>query len=306
MVRYGRLELDKYHYLDQPEAMVEELKKCGTRIDLFTFLQKVDETTPKYKYPMEWDNLAVLPVTTFENWWTNQISSLPRNRARQAEKRGVTLREVAFDEALVKGIWEMYNESPIRQGAAFKHYGKSLEEVRRMSATYLESSVFIGAYLGEKLIGFVKLVADQTWSQAKGANKCPDRTLGEGLRGARHSASCLSEFSVWKQKERRVEQFQGSEWIQASGCSEILRATDSSGSGGIPDGVASPVGGSFAEVRGEQTLEVAQGLDQPKSSAGAGSPPGNPINARNLRSDYHDAARVGGSAVAADDGNAAP
>jgi len=166
LVRFGRLELDKYHYLDQPETMVEELKECGTRIDLFTFLQRVDETTPKYKYPMEWDNLAVLPVTTFENWWTNQISSLPRNRARQAEKRGVTLREAPFGDTLVRGIWEMYNESPIRQGAAFKHYGKSLEEVRRMSATYLESSVFIGAYMGDKLIGFVKLVADQTWSQA--------------------------------------------------------------------------------------------------------------------------------------------
>ncbi len=103
---------------------------------------------------MEWDNIAVLPVTTYENWWKNQIRSLPRNRARQAEKRGVTLREVPFDDELVNGIREVYNESPVRQGKPNAHYGKDVETVRRESATYLDSSAFIGAFFENKLIGF--------------------------------------------------------------------------------------------------------------------------------------------------------
>ena len=70
-------------------------------------------------YPFEVDNLAVLPISTFENWWTKQIGFKARNKAKQAEKKGVTVREAPFDESLVKGIWEIYNESPVRQGAAF-------------------------------------------------------------------------------------------------------------------------------------------------------------------------------------------
>jgi hypothetical protein len=35
-----------------------------------------------------------------------------------------------------------------------------------MSATYLDSSVFIGAYDSDKLIGFIKLVIDDTGTQA--------------------------------------------------------------------------------------------------------------------------------------------
>jgi hypothetical protein len=115
---------------------------------------------------MGWDNFAALRVTTFDNWWNNQIRSFPRNRARQAEKRGVTLHEVPFDNALVTGIWEIYNESPVRQGKRFPHYGMSIEQVRRYAGTFLDQSVFIGAFLGDKLIGFAKLTIDETRTQA--------------------------------------------------------------------------------------------------------------------------------------------
>jgi hypothetical protein len=166
LVRIGRLDADKYQFLEDPETFLEELRKSRDRIDLFTFMQKLPETTPKYTYPMEWDNFAAVPVSTFEHWWTKQIHSFPRNRARQAKKKGVTLREVPFDDALVKGIWEIYNECPVRQGRAFSHYGKDLETVRREEATYLSSSVFIGAFLDDKLIGFIKLTWNETRTQA--------------------------------------------------------------------------------------------------------------------------------------------
>src|SRR5271156_4501071 len=95
LVRIARPDGDKYTFLDDPETILAGLRKSRARIDVFTFLQKLPETSPKYSYPMEMDNLAVLPVSTFENWWNNQIRSYPRNRARQAEKRGVVLREVS-------------------------------------------------------------------------------------------------------------------------------------------------------------------------------------------------------------------
>jgi len=142
------------------------LRGSSERVDIFTFLQGLPETEPKFKYPMEWDNLAVVPVSTFENWWTKQISGKTRNMVKQAEKKGVEIREIPFDQKLVRGIWEIYNECPMRQGRHFPHFGKDLETVFRDEATYLDSSTFIGAFHGEELIGFIKLVTDEAGIQA--------------------------------------------------------------------------------------------------------------------------------------------
>ena len=166
LIRIARLDADKYQFLDDPEVMLDALRKSGSGTDLFTFIQRLPETSPKYPYPMEWDNLAALPVSTFEHWWTRQIGFKARNKAKQAEKKGVRLAEVPFDDALVEGIWKVYNESSVRQGKPNVHYGKDVETVRKEEATFLDSSIFIGAFLDGKLIGFVKLVSDETRTQA--------------------------------------------------------------------------------------------------------------------------------------------
>jgi len=162
----AHIDADDYKFLDDPEAALATLRSSQRRVDLFTFLQKLPDTTPRYAYPVEWDNMAVLPVSTYENWWTRQIGFKARNKAKQAEKKGVVVREVPFDDDLVRGIWEIYNECPVRQERLFPHYGKSLEAVREMSATFLDSSIFIGARDSGKLIGFIKLVVDDTGTQA--------------------------------------------------------------------------------------------------------------------------------------------
>jgi hypothetical protein len=166
VLRIARLDAELYHFLSDPKPMIDRVSRSQDRIDIFTFMQGPPETEPKYGYPMEWDNLAVLPISNFENWWNNQIGFKSRNKAKQAERKGVEVREVRFDEKLVRGIWEIYNECPVRQGRRFRHYGKDLDTVNRDEATYLEFSTFIGAFQGEELIGFIKMVADETGVQA--------------------------------------------------------------------------------------------------------------------------------------------
>ena len=166
LVRIARLEADAYQFVDDPEPVLEELRRSRTRIDLFTFMQRLPETSPKYSYPMEWDNFAALRVSTFDCWWNDQIGFKARNKAKQAEKKKVVVREVPFNDVLVKGIWEVYNESPIRQGTPNVHFGKNIETVYREEATFLDSSIFIGAFLGDSLIGFVKMVHDESRTQA--------------------------------------------------------------------------------------------------------------------------------------------
>jgi hypothetical protein len=166
IIKIARLDADRYQFLEDPTPLVNSLRKSGVKIDLFTFMQKLPETSPRYDYPMEWDNLAALPVSTFANWWTQQIGSKARNKAKQAAKNGVTTREVPFDDELARGIWEIYNECQVRQGKPNAHYGRTTEWVHAAEATYLDSSIFIGAFLGNKLIGFAKLVTDETRMQA--------------------------------------------------------------------------------------------------------------------------------------------
>lgn len=166
LVRVARIDGEKFLFLDDPNPVLDGLRKCGIRVDIFTFMQRLPETSPKYSYPMEMDNLAVLPVSTFDHWWTKQIGFKARNKAKQAEKRGITVREVVFDDILVQGICEVYNECPVRQGALFQHYGMDIEAVRKHASTFLDSSIFIGAFLDGKLIGFVKLTLDETRTQA--------------------------------------------------------------------------------------------------------------------------------------------
>lgn len=161
----GRLDADMYKFVHDPAPLIEELRRRGAA-DIFTFTQTITDTTPKYSYPMEWDNLAVLTISTFEEWWEKQIGFKARNKAKQAEKKGVVVREVPFGEELVRGICEIYNETPVRQGRRYPHFGKKFEEVYREEATYLESSAFIGAYVGDELIGFIKMVADDDGIQA--------------------------------------------------------------------------------------------------------------------------------------------
>jgi hypothetical protein len=166
LLRIARLDADKYQFVENPAPMLDALRRCGTRIDVFTFLQRLPQAAPQYSYPMEWDNFAALPLSTFEHWWEHQIGFKARNKAKQAQKKGITVREVLFDENLARGIWEVYNETRVRQGKPNLHYGKDVATVYREEATYLDSSIFIGAFLSGKLVGFAKLVVDETRTQA--------------------------------------------------------------------------------------------------------------------------------------------
>jgi hypothetical protein len=166
ILRVARIDGDYYRFLEDPSQIIAALPQCGTRVDLFTFMQRLPDTKPKYSYPMEWDNLAVLPVTTFEDWWTKVLGFKGRNKAKQAEKKGVVIREAPLDESMMEGMWKIYNETPIRQGKRFPHYGMTLERMREYAGTFLDSSVFLGAYVENELIGFAKLTLDETATQA--------------------------------------------------------------------------------------------------------------------------------------------
>jgi len=144
--------------MEDPVAFITTLAKSELKADVLTFFQRPPDVTPKFKYHFEWDNYAAVPITTFQDWWDNRLPQEARKNTRRSAKRGVMVKAVPFDDELARGIHKLCNESPVRQGRPFWHYGKDFETVKREHATYLERSEFIGAYYQGELIGFIKMV----------------------------------------------------------------------------------------------------------------------------------------------------
>jgi hypothetical protein len=144
--------------VEDPESFIARIKQSGLNADIFTFTQRSPEGAPKHDYHFEWDNWAAIATTSFKNWWENRLPQESRKNVRRAAKRGVTVRIVPFDDDLVEGVHRIYNETPVRQGKRFWHFGKDSETVRRELATYLDRTTFIGAYCNQELIGFLKMV----------------------------------------------------------------------------------------------------------------------------------------------------
>ena len=48
LLRTGMLEGDGYQFLDDPEPLLERLRKREATVDLFTFMQRLPETARKY------------------------------------------------------------------------------------------------------------------------------------------------------------------------------------------------------------------------------------------------------------------
>ncbi len=144
--------------VEDPERVVRELRTCPVTIDFLRFWQRIPETEAKYTYYKEWRYVAAIPVTDYKHWLQKQISPKARNKLRKTQKFGVVIEETELTDELVRGITEIFNQSPVRRGKRFWHYGKDFETVKKEMSLDLSESIFITAYHGKELIGFIKLL----------------------------------------------------------------------------------------------------------------------------------------------------
>ena len=163
LVKTAKLRDEYYVLMEDPEDFAARLRSSKAKADLFTFVQEIHDRTPKYQFHCEPDDLAVLHITTYEKWWKS-LKDKTRNMVRKAQKSGVEVRVAEFNDELVRGIQEIYNETRIRQGKRNAHYGKDFETVKREHVTFVERSEFIGAFYEGRLIGFVKVTHSKNYS----------------------------------------------------------------------------------------------------------------------------------------------
>jgi hypothetical protein len=174
--------------LTSPATLIEQIGDSDLHADLFTFAQMLPDTTPRFRYYLDFDSLAIAQTTDFKAWW-EALPQESRKNVRKAQKRGVTIGPVEFTDELVRGIKGIYDETPVRQGRRFTHYGKDLATVKRENSSYVERSQFIGAFLGDELIGFLKMVYS-------GNNARIMQILSKNAHAEKHTTNALLASAV--------------------------------------------------------------------------------------------------------------
>src|SRR5580765_2364079 len=142
-----------------PQPYVAALRglACHLKADIFTFAQRLTDPTPRHPFPMEWDNVAAIRLDDPDKWWEG-LPQAGRKNVRRAQKRGLMLSTATLNDDLIREIVAINNESPMRQGKPFYHYGKDFDSVKRDYSSFAERSEFVCAYCEGELIGFIQLV----------------------------------------------------------------------------------------------------------------------------------------------------
>jgi len=160
-VKTARVLSELHVPLQDPVALVQQVRQARLRADIFTFVQSVNDRTPKHTFRQQLDQMAVLPLTTYDDWYTKKLYNKPRNMVRKALKSGVEIRLEDLNEPLIQGIKAIYDESPIIQGKRNYHYQEDLDTIKRAHSRFLDRSQFITAYHAGELIGFAKVTFSQ-------------------------------------------------------------------------------------------------------------------------------------------------
>ena len=191
LVRVMSLEDDWYEDVSDPASVIAALNNSDNRADIFTFWQRLPQTQPQYEYRTEWESVAVLPIKSFDYWWNKQIKDKTRNMVRKANKAGIEVREASYDDAFVHGMTDIFNETRVRQGRQFWHYGKDFETVKRQFSQFLFREELIGAYYGRELVGFAML-----------ANAGKYGVLGQIISKIKHRDKAINNALIAKVIER--------------------------------------------------------------------------------------------------------
>jgi hypothetical protein len=184
LIKTARIRDEDQEDVEKPESFVEEMRSAKVKADIFTFYQRIPETKPKYDYYMEWERHAVIPIKSYDHWFERQINKNTRNAIRRAKKEGVIVKIIDFNDDFVGEIKSIYDEAPIRQGKPFPHYRKEFDLVKRGNSTFFNRSEYLGAYYNDELIGFIRLIYDEKFtdimqfiSKINHRNKRPNNAL---------------------------------------------------------------------------------------------------------------------------------
>lgn len=167
-MKLARLKEEWDSDVNNPMTIANELVRNGIDADIFTFMQRLPYSRPQFRYYMEWDNVAAIPITDYHTWFKRQLHENPRKKIRKAQRSGIVVRVTEFNDDLINGIKNIYNEAPMRQGRPYWNYGMDFQLTKAENSPFLERATFIGAYLKDELIGFIRIVYTDRFARTMG------------------------------------------------------------------------------------------------------------------------------------------
>ena len=151
-----------------PSRVTEIIKKRNFSADILTFSQHLNNLSPKYTYRMEWDNIAAVPISSYEDWFFKQIHPNTRNKIRKAKKAGVVVSVESLTRKLAFGLVDIFNETPIRRGSLYSYYGFDIEKVEKQWSKDSNRNDFLVAYYRDEIIGFIQVVYGNSCARTSG------------------------------------------------------------------------------------------------------------------------------------------
>src|SRR5947208_1168260 len=158
VLKTASLNREWQYDVDNPEEVIRVFKDSNMQIDLLKFWQRIPETEPKYQYYREWRQVAAIPITDFKHWWDKQVNCKTRNMVRKSQNLGVIIKQIELDDEFVRGVVDIYNQSPIRRGKPFRHYGKDFATVKRELSDARGEAIYVAAHYNKELIGFIQFL----------------------------------------------------------------------------------------------------------------------------------------------------
>ena len=142
-----------------PEFVIRNCRERRIAADILQFAYPFEPDRPIRPYHTELENLAVIPVSTYEHWLARQVHPNTRNKVSKARRLGVEVRAEAFTRDVIEGMAGIFNETRVRRGRLYAYFGQSVESIEReWGGSDLARSTFLAAYVGSEMIGFIKLV----------------------------------------------------------------------------------------------------------------------------------------------------
>jgi hypothetical protein len=155
--RYAQYSHEYLHDADHTAELLADLKKRG--VDLFTFVQRsFMQHERRYLFLKENECIALLKISSFDNWWNFQANKKTRNLVRKAQKSGVIVEPVEENEDFARDVLRIYDETPIREGRRFGRYRTMNLAVLGRGFRNLRNSDLLGAYVNRQLIGFMWII----------------------------------------------------------------------------------------------------------------------------------------------------
>jgi hypothetical protein len=154
--------------IGDPEKIVNLALQARISADLLTFSQHLPDLTPIYGYYMQLENIAVVPVSTYEHWFKRQIHQNTRNKIRKAQKSDVLIRREKFTKKIGEGLMDIFNETPLRRGKRYPYFGKNIETIEKDWSVDMENSELLIAYYKGEIIGFIKILYSENIARTSG------------------------------------------------------------------------------------------------------------------------------------------